>query len=103
MSGKKQKLLWTVQHVIDMTNFLTQEQINAAYGIALETHTKHTKTVKSIHVQPEDMFTTHIARAIERIVLDQIAKELESRSENGNYKYDNRHDCAGAIREYLKD
>lgn len=85
-----------------MTNFLTQEQINAAYGIAIETHNKRMMSV-NFHVQPEDLFTTHFARAIERIVLDQIAKELESRSENGNYKYDNRHDCAGAIREYLKD
>lgn len=62
-----------------MFNFLTQEQINIAYSIAVETHAKHMKTVKGFHIQPEDLFTTHFARAIEQIVLDKIAKELESR------------------------
>ena len=61
-----------------MFNFLTQEQINTAYSIAAETHAKHMKTVKGFHIQSEDMFTTHFARAIEKTVLDKIAKELES-------------------------
>ena len=84
-----------------MTQFLTAEQINAAYGTAIETHKKHMMSVNSFHIQPEDLFTTHFARAIEKIVLDKIAKELESQHANGNYKYDTRHDCAEAIREYL--
>lgn len=62
-----------------MFNFLTQEQINTAYSIAVETHAKHMKTAKGFHIQPEDLFTTHFARAIEKTVFDKIAKELESR------------------------
>ena len=81
-----------------MTNFLTQEEINVAYGVAIETHRKQVRG--GIHVKNEELFATHFARAIERAVLERIAVELESRHVNGNFKYDTRHECADAVRQY---
>ena len=81
-----------------MTNFLTPEEINVAYGVAIETHRKQVRG--GIHVKNEELFATHFARAIERAVLERIAVELESRHVNGNFKYDTRHECADAVRQY---
>lgn len=68
-----------------MTNFLTPEEINVAYGVVIETHRKQVRG--GIHVKNEELFATHFARAIERAVLERITVELESRHVNGNFKY----------------
>ena len=78
-------------------NFLTDDEIQSAYQIAVANYANHKPPTNTLVVERCHQFNTFLVRQIELAVRQKAANQCLAKNANGNFAYDTREECAEAI------
>lgn len=77
--------------------FLTEDEIQAAYQIAVANYANHKQPTNTLIVERCHQFNTFLVRQIELAVRQKAAQQCLAKNANGNFAYDTREECAAGI------